>query len=328
MDHKDVVRYLAQNSAKTFFPLTDEDVVKDLTIPYFKISKDRSGGGYCGYNISMHAYEKHDNAPRMPYYCEYILKNVLPNISTECDVSGYYPIELHDAITYLNNDKDYDNALVFAKKKNDALPVLIPDPFMIGNYGGKLNIVDEYKWETKKDKCAFYGVTTGSRNPMTNQRLKLCKWAVENRDICDFYITGVVQMDVSDVIKVYGDPLLKKMVHLPVTQQEQYKNRFLLSIDGNTCSYDRLCWIMKSNSLCLKYPSDDMLWYYPLLSEGQHFVSCHEPNFKNVMTYHSNNMKETEFIIENAHKFVDKFASPVSAIMYTTYLFETFADNK
>jgi hypothetical protein len=328
MDHKDIIRYLAQNNAKTFFPITDDDVVKELNLPFFQIKKSHGGGGYCGYDISFFDYEKHDNAPRMPYYCDYILKSILPNISKEFDVSGYYPIELHDAITYLENDKDYDNALVFAKKKTDAMPVLIPDPFMIGNYGGKLNVVDEHKWEKKINKCAFYGVTTGNRDPMKNKRLKLCKWGVDHRDICDFYITGIVQMGVEDVLKVYGDPLLKSMVHLPVTQEEQYKYKFLLSIDGNTCSYDRLCWIMKSNSLCLKYPSDDMLWYYPLLNEGTHYVDCHEPNFKSVMNYYTNNMKETNFIIQNANKFVERYTNPVSAIMYTTYLFETFAENK
>jgi hypothetical protein len=328
MDHKDVLTYLARSNGKTFFPLMDEDIAKELDIPYFQISKNHRGGGYCGYDMKYYNFETHDNAPRMPYYGDYILKNVLPNLDKNSDASGFYPIELHDAISYLHNDKDYDNALTFAKKKIDHFPVLIPDPFMIGNYGGRLNAEDNFSWNKKIDKCAFYGVTTGNRAPLQNSRLKLCKWAIDHREICDFYISGIVQMNVDDVVRAYGEDVTRKIVHQPMPQTEQYKYKYLLSIDGNTCSYDRMCWVMKSNSLCLKYPSEDILWYYPLLHDKTHFVSCHEPNFSSVINYYNNNMKETNLIIDNAKKFVNTYTNPVSAIMYTTFLFETFIDNK
>jgi hypothetical protein len=323
MNHDDAWIFLAQDNAKYLRPLREEDV-KDSTIPYFHVRKDLNG--VCGYSIDMFNYENHDNSPRMPYYCNYLLKNVFPNIDNQCNLSGYYQIELHDSYTYLDNGKDYKNVLTFAKRKQDKYPVLIPDPFMLGNYGGRLSIKDPYAFEQKASKVGFYGVTTGNRKASLNQRLQLANWSVSNRDFTDFHITGIAQMSVDDVLSAY--PSFKEDIYRPpVNQQEQYKYKYLMSVDGNTCSYDRLCWIMKSNSLLFKYVSDEILFYYPLLLENTHFVSVNKNNLKNKFTYYENNPRETNNIIMNGTTFVDTFLQPCNTIMYLTYLFENFAEN-
>ena len=324
MNNTDAVISLAQNNGKIFYPLHEEEAI-EKDVPYFEIKKDSTG--YCGYSMKYYNYESHDNAPRMHYYCDYLLKNVLPNVDAECNLSGFYPIELHDAITYLDNGKDYDNVFTFAKNNRDKYATLIPDPFMIGNYGGRLNIKDPLSWEQKIDKIAFFGVTTGNRNPTKNKRLQLSHWSTQNRDISDFYITGVAQMKPDDIVKSYSDKVTAMFCN-PVKQEEQYKYKYLLSVDGNTCSYDRLCWIMKSNSLLFKYPSNDVLWYYPLILENTHFVEAKEESFHKKLTFYQNNPNEARHIIKNANEFASNFTTPVNAILYTTFLFETIADNK
>lgn len=322
MNYIDSIVQIAQNNGKLFSPIADQEEAKELDIPYFHVY--RADGRY---RIDYFEHEKHDNAPRMPYYCDYLLRDIFPNVNHKCNLEGYYPIELHDAITYLDNGKDYSNAFTFAKTKMDLMPVLIPDPFMIGNYGGRLNLTDPYSWEQKVNKTAFFGVTTGKRNPALNTRLKFCEWATSHRGICDAYITGIVQMEAKDVVSTYGDTI-KRMCAQYIPQEKQYEYKFLLSIDGNTCSYDRLCWVMNSQSLAFKYPSNEILWYYPLLLEDTHYVEVNEKTLESKMMYYLNNPKEAEFIVKSANQFVRRYCSTISTQLYLTYLMETIAENK
>jgi len=324
MNNNDAIIFLAQDNAKTFRPLRKEET-EDLQVPFFQVRKDNNG--LCGYTIDYFNYKTHDNAPRMQYYCDYLLKNIFPNVDSSCDLSGFYPIELHDSYSYLHNDVNYDNVLTFAKKKQDKYPTLIPDPFMIGNYGGRLDVSDTIVWDNKISKAAFFGVTTGNKNPLQNDRLQICQWSAKNRDISDFYITRIAQMDPQEVVKAYPDDI-QQMYCNPINQQEQYKYKFLLSIDGNTCSYDRLCWIMKSNSLLFKYPSNDILWYYPLILENTHFVDVNEDNIRKKMTFYMNNPAIANHIVKNANTFVKNFTTPVNTMLYSTYLFEHISENK
>jgi hypothetical protein len=323
MNYQDSIIHLAHNNGKIFSPL-NEDEIEDINLPYFEVYKDALG--ICGYNIRMFNYEKEDNAPRMPYYCHYLLNSIFPNIDKSADITGFYPICLHDSYSYLNDGKIYDNVLTFAKRKQDKYPILIPDPFQIGNYGGRLQYQDQILWEDKKDVIGFYGGTTGNRNPADNLRLNVCDWSLNNRDVSEFHITNIVQMEPNDVLSKYKN--FKSMYHNPVSQEEQYKYKYLLSVDGNTSSYDRLCLIMNYKSLLFKYKSDDILWYYPLLMDDTHFVDVNIDNIRAKYMFHKNNPQETKRIITNANKFISTYIKPVNTMMYTTFLFETFAENK
>ncbi len=322
MNTSDTIIYLAQNASKTFFPLQEDDT-EDISIPYFSVKKN----SYDRYDIEMFNYEKHDNAPRMPYYCDFLLNKVFPNIPHEVDISGIYPIELHDSYTYLNNGKNYDNVLVFSKDKNDKYPTLLPDPFMVGNYGNRLTIEDPILRKDKNNKIGFYGVTTGNRNASKNERLKLCEWSVANRDFSECYITGIAQMEREDILKAYPDKI-NQMIHQPVDQYQQYSYKYLLSIDGNTASWDRLCWIMNSQSVLMKYYSNEILWYYPLINDGVHYKGVNIDNMKDTFMFLESNPGLVEFINLNANLFIKNYITPLNTILYTTYLFENIAENK
>jgi hypothetical protein len=323
MNNNDAIVFLAQSNGKHFHPLR-EDELEDVHTPFFQVYK----GANNAYEVNMFNFDKHDNAPRMPFYCEYLMRNVFPNVDLKYDLSGYYPIELHDSYSYLSKRKtaSYDNVLTFAKHQEDAYPVLIPDPFAIGNYGGRLNEKDPLKWNDKSDKVGFFGVTTGNTNPVKNERLKICDWSRKHRDMSEFYITRIAQIEPRQVLNAY--PEFKDMYHDPVKQHEQYKYKFLLSADGNTCSYDRMCWIMKSNSMLFKYQSNDILWYYPLVMEGTHFTSVTTDNIVKKREFYLNNPNQAQLQIANANHFVQNFVTPVNTMMYATYLFENLAENK
>jgi hypothetical protein len=322
MNISDCIIQMAHNNGKRLRPQGIEEIRKDL--PFLEVKRDSVSNRYI---IEGHNYEGHDNAPRMQFVKNYLQQKIFPNVDSKLDLTGCYSIQLHDSYTYLNDGLNYDDVLVFAKDKGDANPVLLPDPFMMGNYGGRLDIKDPIPHSKKVDKIGFFGVTTGNKDPLQNERIKLCNWSVNNRDITDFYITGVVQMKPETFVQCY--PEYQSFVRQQVPQDTQYNYKYLFSIDGNTASYDRFCWIMKSNSICFKKNSDEMLWYYPLLLEGTHFIGIDDHSqIRDKFNLCQNNVQYSSFINANAQKFVNDFITPIHTMLYTTYLFETVGHNR
>jgi hypothetical protein len=253
---------------------------------------------------------------------------VLPNVSDECDVTGLYPIELHDTYVYLQDKPKrlYDNAFVFSKSMGDRAPCLVPDPFLISNYGGKLQLKDPLSFDKKERKIAFCGGTTGNVDPKSNTRLRVCRWGITQKSFTNFGITNVVQMREEAVRCAYPEFDLMKTPFM--TQDEQYKYKYLLSIDGNTACWDRLMWIANSQSLPFKYTSDQILWYYPIFLEDQHYIGVDMNSMQNKFMYYEQNPNHANWIIRNANHFVNNYANANAATMYMGRLMEAVSENK
>lgn len=318
MNHIETIQYLAGVNAKSLIPKREEDI--NSNIPYFTIKKNDIGR----YEVTGHGHQGHDNEPRMPYWTHYLNAAVLPLVDRSVDVSGSYNIELHDSYTYLNNGKDYKGVMTFAKFKADVSPVLVPDPYMIGNYGNALQFEDTIPFEAKTSKICFFGTTTGNRNPRLNERIQTCLWALDKRNVCDFYITKVAQMSLQEVLTAV--PNFNSITAKPVSLQDQLRYRYHAILDGNTCRYD--IWSLKSNSLNLKFHSKEMLWYYPLLQHNTHYVGVSKDDVIDTMTYYNSNPHEAQRIVKNAQQFVSTYIKSINHQMYTKCLLENAAYNK
>lgn len=274
----------------------------------------------------MHNYEQHDNAPRMEFVTKYLATNVFPNVKG--DLSGCFPIQLHDSYTHVGTGEEVE-CLTFAKHKFHRTPVLLPDPYMMGAYGGRLDYIDTVPYERKVSRIAFCGVSTGCQNPAVNARIRLCEWGLDNADICDFKLAGIVQMDPAKVIETYPN-LRRYYAGGWVDPNALYNYKYLLSIDGNTACYDRPAWIMNSKSLLMKYTSCDILWYYSFMLENEHFVSVDGlHDIRNKYKYAEANPQHVQRMISNANQFVTNYLrSTATTLLYTTHLFETIASNQ
>ncbi len=317
MNLQESVVYLAQSNARSARRLREEEVNKN--IPYFEIYKNE----FNRYSTRAFAYEDHDNAPRMDIWCNYLRDFIFPNIDPNINISGFYNIELHDSYTYLKNDKDYTNVLTFSKFKNDTGPILIPDPYMIYNYGASLSYASHLDKEKdlskKKGKACFYGTTTGNRDPILNKRINLCLWGLDNRDICDFAITNIAQMNEVDVVGAiprFGEIYRKSRIS--IDEQLQYKYHVIP--DGNTCRFD--VWNYTTNNVVMKYDSKEMLWYYPLLQEDTHYVGVNKTNLRNKIQILENSPEIGQVISYNANKLAQGLFRPIIHQMYTINLFE------
>ena len=337
MNKYEVIHSLADANGQRLRPFRDIEEAQDHElvenkIPFFQVSRNQLGGGY---QLQGFNYEWHDNAGRMPFYCDWLRNHVLPHLPTSVDASGIYPIELHDTYTYLDdNRRDFYTkygGLTFSKKASDRRPVLVPDPYMIANYGGRLEIKDDKELHKKKSIISFAGGTTGDMDPVKNMRLRVAHWASSKSDISSISrigITNIVQMPEAAVVRAYGIDALKKIIINPMTQQEQYDHKYLLSIDGNTSCWDRLIWIANSHSLLMKYTSDQINWNYPLCLEGQHFVDVDMDNMKNKFEFMEANPHIAHWMTINANAFAVNYANSLAALHYTVRLMENMAMNK
>ena len=293
MNTEESVKWLAQVHSGKCYPKRFDEINKEL--PYFHIFKDALGK----YDIACFNYKGHDNEDRMPYMAGYFKQVIFPYVTT--NISGYYNIELHDGYTYLKNGKDYKDCLTFAKFKTDKLIPLLPDVYFINNWGDQV-IKDPTPWEDKLSKICWFGTTTGSRIPTENNRIKTCLWALNKRDICDFYVTKVAQMDPAKVL--LDIPEFKQIYRQGASQEEQMKYRYHLTLDGNTSGWN--VWEYKTNSLVFKQKSNEMLWYYPLMKDKVHFVNVDTDNMESMYQYYQNKAKEANLIIKNANQFASE----------------------
>ena len=209
-------------------------------------------------------------------------------------------------------DRDIEGSFVFSKEIHRK-GILIPDFFALTNYSrygldcSDIDIPYELKW----NQALFAGATTGNdKNILLNDRLQFCSKA-QYSDIIHGFCTAIVQMKESQISKAYAD--YKKWISVPICRSDQLHFKFLISIDGNTACWDRVPWILKSNSLLFKQKSNNVCWYYPYLhkdvhykefdmngSDWMHRLECQvEAAFKNE--------KECRGIIINANVFVSNF---------------------
>lgn len=314
MNESEIIEYLARQHSKFGRPKRHEEI--DKSIPYFEIFKTGTGR----YDVRGYAYENHDNALRMMYW-EHVLKNrVLPHIRE--NISGFYNIELHDSYTYLDNDKKYDGVLTFSKFKHDDGPVLIPDPYALQNWGGMLNqINDPLQFNQKINKVCFYGTTTGNRDPRLNERIQMCLWSLTKPNLYDFKITNIAQMHENDVREACGNNF-NNIISKNVSPYEQMKYKFHLVLDGNTCRYD--IWNYFTNSVTLKYESKEMLWYYPLLIDGQHYIEVNKDTIDKRMDVAD---EDANYIINSAKRIARIIQKPSSHMLYLGKVFENMVFN-
>ena len=319
MNAESTINYLASQEGYKLKPRHELDDI-DTRLPYFQIIKQIDGN----YKTVGYNYEKHDNADRMVFITQLLDQHTLPRINKSYDASGYYNIELHDTYSYLNNNCNYDNCLTWSKRKVDQNVVLLPDLYHIINFGGKLNDVDTTAWSHKPiNKVGFFGTTTGDGDPLQNERIKTCIWSIDKRAWTDMYITKIAQMTPQRIADAY--PEFQKVVHPMVHHTNLFKYKFLLDIPGNTCSWDRVPLILNSQSLLFKMPCRDMCFYYPLLQEGEHYVSVNRDNMQDMYNYYNNHMEESRRIIKNANRFAKQYLRPDITLTYLKTLFETSA---
>ena len=170
-------------------------------------------------------------------------------------------------------------ALLMSKNINSPYEkdkILIPDNFVAHRAWkalteGIIQANIHHPWENKTDKIFWRGGTSNGTYDIKNfdklPRLKLVILSKLFPDLIDAEFSVITHQfpDTSGAKNM--KKLLKILFNDPkeVKEVDHLEYKYLVSIDGNTCAWARVPWIMLSNSVLLKQETDNMEWFYPAL---------------------------------------------------------------
>ncbi len=241
-------------------------------------------------------------------------------------INGDFIFNLHDSA-----DKDNINEIVMSKNKNTQ-KTIIPDLYALECYNGRLNSIDKNLFKNKIKKGYFVGSSTGNLDPIKNNRLQICSYIhnipIEKRNYVS-KINNVCQIDPKEIKKIYNN-LEDFVIKENVSMREQRRYRYIINIDGNSTGWDRMVWIFKGNSICLKQRSDNICWYYKLLENNKHYYEFDTPEDLNNLIEELNqkyeiNQTEIENMMIESKKFLLKYLDPYIQITYMGLLLENIS---
>lgn len=193
--------------------------------------------------------------------------------------------------TNLKNDSEKETAMfpaiIMSKNLNSPYEkdkILIPDNF-IANRGWKgltKNIIEaniDSPWEDKIEKIFWRGSTSNGTYSINNfnklPRLTLSMLSKLYPDLIDAKFSKITQQFPKNSDGKKMKQTLRAIWNespQEVKEVDHLKYKYLISIDGNTCAWSRVPWIMLSNSALLKQETDNMEWFYPAMVPYIHYV--------------------------------------------------------
>jgi hypothetical protein len=105
-----------------------------------------------------------------------------------------------------------------------------------------------------------------------------------------------------------------------MVDQLQYK--YLISVDGNTAAWDRVPWILNSNSILLLKASNHKCWYYDFLIPYVHYIPFN--NDEEIETIIAST-EDRSHIVQNANQFVQDYLKHDRHKLYMQYLLEAIS---
>lgn len=186
------------------------------------------------------------------------------------DLNFKFIVNLNDG----PHSEESETRFFFARPRNSP-HICVPDSHLprVESICRNLNQID-IALEDKTNKISFFGSDTGKRyeNGIC-QRTKLCKMYQGHEDIIA-KITNFVDGRNDDLI-----------IHQYISIKDQLKYKYILNVNGNTTSWERLIWALSSNSICLflKPPvqQDEISWYYHIFDIFRPFIYLDEFSIEN-----------------------------------------------
>lgn len=226
----------------------------------------------------------------------------------------------------------------FAKDK-DKKGIVIPDfeaqeHYLLPIDGRILTIdilVDKgcflYPWENKIPRCFWRGSTTGAIYKLQDwdmwPRSQLVLFASKHPEYIDAKFTAVCQAEdgVEQCIKQRG------LFGSSVSIDNSLKYKYLIDVDGNSCTYSRSYWILRSNSVLFKHTSNQIQWYYDLLIPWENYIPI-AYDFSDLlhhMAWAYNHDEEAKQIALRGRKLAKEELSHEAVFAYFYLLLEEYA---
>lgn len=219
--------------------------------------------------------------------------------------------------------------LTFAKKYNSSDGILIPDCEALSDYRGQFSYekLQEYPWKNKERKAFWRGSSSGGGYTKENwnlfPRAILTLLSIKKPHLLDAKFTGIVQCEPG-VYEIFSQ---NHLIGDYTSVSDHLKYRYLIDVDGNTCTYPRCYWILLSNSLLLKQVSNDIQWFYGGLIPYKHYIPLKidlTDTFEKIQWAKNNDVK-AEKISKNATKFARESLSRDNIYKYFYLVLKEYA---
>lgn len=227
------------------------------------------------------------------------------------------------------------------KYEKDIL--LLPDAFMLHHGWGKIitritaaNANEEYSWDKKMNKIFWRGGTTGLSKGAYHvdnfdklPRLNLVILSKLYPDLIDARFTYYMKSAFDERGKslkqildsLFGEEKSK------VREEDHLKYKYLISLDGNTCTGTRVPWIMLSNSVLMKQETPKMQFFYSALQPYVNYIPVNErlTDILSQFNWMKEHDKELQNISKNAHNFVENNLMPEDLDAYMAIILNEYS---
>ncbi len=102
---------------------------------------------------------------------------------------------------------------------------------------------------------------------------------------------------------------------------KQARHAYLLTVDGNSASWDRMAWILASRCVPISFRPRCLNWYDPALQEGVHYLAAENVNdIRDIMRKLNENEGIREQVVKQGQEFARKWFSHESIVAYAVEL--------
>ena len=112
-----------------------------------------------------------------------------------------------------------------------------------------------------------------------------------------------------------------------VNEVDHLKFKYLASIDGNTCAWKRVPWIMASNSVLLLQKTNIMEWFYPAMKAYVHYVPMNDrlTDIFQKLEWMKTHDDEARSISQNAQNFIANTLTPEDIMTHTAIILNEYS---
>jgi hypothetical protein len=185
-----------------------------------------------------------------------------------------------------------ETRLCFARPRNSP-HICIPDSHLTRTIAicNSLQSID-IPFNQKINKVSFFGSDTGRKyKDGSVQRVNLCQKYKNNENV------------VAKITNFVEQPFDPSIYSEPVSIKDQLNYKYILNVNGNTTSWERLIWAMNSNSFCLflRPPThqDEISWYYHMFDLSQFFIYLDTDSIENFLNWSLDWQSEIESFNEH-----------------------------
>lgn len=266
-------------------------------------------------------------------------KSVKDGLKAICKV---YPHLQADFVVCLEDKlDDYPDlpVFVFAKDRHNQNQILMPDFTCFAkkttSYAWTYSLMpriekanDTTPWVDKIERCIWRGAATGinfdRRDFISAHRCKACILSEFYPEFLDARFTDGLQVPKERRNQFFSQFHLSTFI----TPESQIAYKYLLCLDGNSCTYPGLHWRLLSNSVVLKPETDSIQWFYEGLIPNYHYILV-EKDLANLipkLQWAQRHDNQARAIADHATEFAHDNLSQEAIFRYFCLLLEGYRD--